>query len=259
MSTLVAHAPAPVRTTSFSSSPNANHAISKYATQNEELLRRLLVFYRVHDRNGIPLPSETLTDPSGPLQQMLNIINGTSVVSLRIVDWFATNYAKEYDTIVQYADANGNESRLKVHDNYKLMLKAYSKRRFDPFCRWERVHVPYVEGSFIETTIGQLNFFKWAIENHIIQYIEDHYVHIEKDMNSRNSTAKRKQAVAAAATSSDGSGSAAASASLSSAASSSVSATAFGGKTRKRREELSVSAAKKRITRENVEVVIQFN
>lgn len=177
---------------------------------------------------------------------MLNIINGTSVVSLRIVDWFATNYAKEYNTILKYTKENGEEMRLKVHDNYKLMLKAYSKRRFDPFCRWERVHVPYVNDSFIETTIGQLNFFKWAIENHIIRYIEEHYAHIEKDMNARNSTAKRKMAAASA---SFGSG----------ATASTEGGSSFGGKTRKRREELSVSAAKKRITRENVEVVIQFN
>jgi hypothetical protein len=239
--------------------PNTNNNLTtttKYATQNEELLRRLLVFYRVYDRAGQPFPSDTLTDPAGPLQQMLNIINGTSVVSLRIVDWFATNYAKEYDTIIQYVKENGEETRLKVHDNYKLMLKAYSKRRFDPFCRWERVHVPYVNGSFIETTIGQLNFFKWAIENQIVRYIEEHYAHIEKDMNSRNSTAKRKQANAEKSMSV---ATAAATAAANASSGGTASSSGFGGKTRKRREELSVSAAKKRITRENVEVIIQFN
>jgi hypothetical protein len=44
----------------------------------------------------------------------------------------------------------------------------------------------------METTIGQLNFFKWAIENRIIEFIENHYDDIEADMNARNSTSKRK-------------------------------------------------------------------
>ena len=43
------------------------------------------------------------------------------------------------------------------------------------------------EGKHIQTTIGQLNFFKWAIENKIIEYIDENYESIEKDMNSRNS------------------------------------------------------------------------
>ena len=32
------------------------------------------------------------------LDKMLNIINGESKISLRIIDWFTTNYAKKYFT-----------------------------------------------------------------------------------------------------------------------------------------------------------------
>ena len=78
---------------------------------------------------------------------------------------------------------------------YKLKLKAYSKRRFDPFCRWERISIPYKTDTFIETTIGQLNFFKWALENKVVDYIEENYEMIENDMNSRNSTSKKKELV----------------------------------------------------------------
>ena len=56
--------------------------------------------------------------------------------------------------------------------DYKLKLKAYSKRRFDPFCRWDRITIPYKGDNSIQTTIGQLNFFKWALENDVIKYIE---------------------------------------------------------------------------------------
>ena len=117
---------------------------------------------------------------------MLNIINGESQISLRIVDWFSTNYSKKNYTM--YTLKNGQ--RFKVYNDYKLKLKAYSKRRFDPFCRWQRITIPYGD-VFIETTLGQLNFFKWALENEVIEYIKNNYKIIENDMNARNSNSKK--------------------------------------------------------------------
>ena len=115
-----------------------------------------------------------------------------------------------------------------MYFDYKLKLKAYSKKRFDPFCRWDRISIPYKNETHIETTIGQLNFFKWAIENNVINYIEENYETIEKDMNSSNSTSKRKETIV------------------------------DNSKTRKKREELSISATKS-IKKEDVEIVVQFN
>ena len=157
---------------------------------------------------------------------MLKIITGESKISLRIVDWFATNYAKKYYTLYVIEESM---RRFKVYDDYKLKLKAYSKRRFDPFCRWERIEMPYTNGKSIETTIGQLNFFKWALENKVINYIENNYDIIEKDMNSRNSTSRRKELLGTTDT-----------------------------KTRKKREELSISATKS-IKKEKVEIIVTFN
>mgnify|MGYP006267519659 CR=1 FL=1 len=117
--------------------------------------------------------------------------------------------------------------RFKVYTDYKLKLKAYSKRRFDPFCRWDRITIPYKEDKLIQTTIGQLNFFKWALENEIISYIKDNYNEIERDMNNRNSTSKKR-------------------------------ITLTNSKTRKKREELSISASKT-IKQENVSVTIKFD
>ena len=70
---------------------------------------------------------------------------------------------------------NGDKIRFKVYFDYKLKLKAYSKKRFDPFCRWDRIIIPYNNTSSIQTTIGQLNFFKWALENRVIDYIDNNY------------------------------------------------------------------------------------
>ena len=137
-----------------------------YTTQNELLLKNLLIYY--NDENN--------------LNKMLSIINGESRISLRIVDWFVTNFAKKDFTVYNIIKNNSN-IRFKVYFDYKLKLKAYSKRRFDPFCRWERITIPYKDDKVIQTTIGQLNFFKWAIENNILNYIEQNLKVIEEDMN----------------------------------------------------------------------------
>jgi len=181
-----------------------------YSTQNDLLLRNLLDFYNVDKNNN--------------MDKMIQIINGESRTSLRIIDWFATNYAKKYYTVYQVQDT---DKRFKVYNDYKLKLKAYSKKRFDPFCRWDRITVPYKDGAYIQTTIGQLNFFKWAIENSVIDYIEQNYNIIEKDMNCRNSTSKNRNIDK-------------------------------NNKTRKKREELSVSASKS-IKKETVEIVMKFD
>jgi hypothetical protein len=188
---------------------------SSYTTQNDLLMNNLMIFYN--------------TDHNSNLDNMLKIITGESKISLRIVDWFATNYAKKFYTLYTIEHTEDNiERRFKVYDDYKLKLKAYSKKRFDPFCRWDRISVPYKNGTFIETTIGQLNFFKWALENNVVKYIEENYETIEKDMNNRNSTSKRKETIV------------------------------DNSKTRKKREELSISATKS-IKKEKVEIVVQFN
>ena len=181
-----------------------------YSTQNDLLLTNLLEFYN--------------TDNNNNMDRMLQVINGESRISLRIIDWFATNYAKKYYTVYQVQDT---DKRFKVYNDYKLKLKAYSKKRFDPFCRWDRISVPYKDGAHIQTTIGQLNFFKWAIENSAIDYIEQNYSTIEKDMNCRNSTSKNR-------------------------------VVDKNNKTRKKREELSVSASKS-IKKETVEIVMKFD
>jgi len=165
------------------------------------------------------------------LNKMLKIITGDSKISLRIVDWFVTNYAKKYYTLYNISDSNGNIRRFKVYVDYKLKLKAYSKRRFDPFCRWERITIPYKGSTHIETTIGQLNFFKWILENKVIEYIEENYDVIEKDMNSRNSTSKKHKEIFVES---------------------------VNAKTRKKREELSISATKS-IKKEKVEIIVNFN
>ena len=186
----------------------------KTLTQNDLLTAKLLTFFKRNDFE--------------PLKIMLDVINGESSISLRIIDWFSTNYAKKNYTLYEMTNQTGEKNRFKVYFDYKLKLKAYSKKRFDPFCRWDRISIPYKNGTYIETTIGQLNFFKWALENKVINYIDENYDMIEKDMNNRNSTSKRKEGIT------------------------------DNSKTRKKREELSISATKS-IKKEEVEIVVKFH
>ena len=180
-----------------------------YSTQNSLLLNKLMTFYKESDN----------------LDKILPIINGESKISLRLIDWFVTNFSKK-NYIVYTIKSREQPRRFNVYIDYKLKLKAYSKRRFDPFCRWDRITIPYKDNYQIQTTIGQLNFFKWALEHNIIKHIKTNYDRIENDMNNRNSTARKKH---------DNSKQ----------------------KTRKKREELSVSATKS-IKTEHVEIVVKF-
>jgi len=174
-----------------------------YAKQNDLLLNNLISYYSEKDYQQ--------------LDKILPILNGTSPISLRIIDWFVTNYSKQHYVVYPL-----HNTRFKVYNDYKLKLKAYSKKRFDPFCRWEKNVIPYRTNQFIQTTIGQLNFFKWMLDNGILEYIQEHYDSIEQDMVLRN-TAKPKTE-----------------------------------KNRKKREELSVFASKT-IKKEVIEVQLSFD
>ncbi len=195
---------------------------SRGQTQNELILAKLLTFYAEADH----------------LEQMTKIVNNRDEdtrISLRIIDWFVTNYAKK-NFVVYMIPAknkcstiiNGQDGleRFKVHDRYKQELIGYSKERFDPFSRKQRIQIPCTDGTMLETTIGQLNFFKWAIENQVLKYIEEHFEDIEQDMNTCKKNSKENSVQ--------------------------------NGGTRKKREELSVSACKT-IKKEQVKITVKFS
>lgn len=125
------------------------------------------------------------------LKKMSAIINGKRL-SLRLLDWFVCNYSKEYFTIFRMKRGETENVRFIVYIDYKTNLDIYSKKRFAPFCRHERVYVPYDEENYMETTIGQLNFFRWVFKNKILDYIEANYDEIKRDMDARNTSRKKR-------------------------------------------------------------------
>lgn len=112
---------------------------------------------------------------------VLPVISGTSNISIRVIDWFITRYSKDYNIIYKIEN-----NYFQVHNAYKNQLRGYRKAMFDPFCRRKRIPFYYQENKCIITTIGQLNFFKWAIESKILDYVQNHLEDIINDMNKNS-------------------------------------------------------------------------
>ena len=118
-------------------------------------------------------------------------------ISLRLIDWFVTNYCKKNKVIIQKKIKNKIEY-INIYNNYKSNLRAFSKQLFDPFRRKNIIYLNYTirnnkiyisfsyenntKKNFIKTTIGQINFFKWIIDNNIYEYITNNKKIIENDM-----------------------------------------------------------------------------
>jgi len=132
-------------------------------SKDQLVLHRLAGFYSTADN----------------LQRVKSIISGESRLSLRLIDWLVTNYAKKHN--ISYMTKSGRH--VIVYLAYKAHLKAYSKKMFDPFCRWKRIQ--FME---MNTTVGQLSFFEWAIQDEVLDYLETNYDAIQKDMDECSTT-----------------------------------------------------------------------
>lgn len=124
---------------------------------------------------------------------MVDIINSDSKISLRLLDWFVTRNANKKTTYTN----EKNKEMFNVHISYKAQLKSYKKRYFDPFRRRKKFNYSYDkddESKKLFTTIGQLNFFRWAFSNNIIEYIQKNFDTITYAMvNSNRVDKKRKE------------------------------------------------------------------
>lgn len=205
-------------------------------SQQDWLLSELLDFYKNRDYLDI-------------LKKIINrefIIHKSKKVSIRIVNWFVTNYAKQHFTVYELK----NNERFFVWTRFRSAEDGYSKDLFDPYCRKDRIMIPYDETTNIVTTIGQLNFFKWAILNKVVDYIVEHYDAITLDMNTRltlkNKHTKTEDSISTISTISTTDDSLSCNKTNNS-----------NSKTRKKREELSVSACLS-IRKEFVPVKITF-
>ncbi len=112
---------------------------------------------------------------------MINIINGQSNISLRLLDWFVSRFSK---TVILFNE--NKKEQFDIHISYKAQLKTYKKKYFDPFRRQNKFMYMYDKNKCINTTLGQLNFFRWAISNNVISYIHDNINMILSTMTISN-------------------------------------------------------------------------
>jgi hypothetical protein len=141
------------------------------------------------------------------IEILKDIIYQNNPLSLRLIDWLVTNYSKKYNIIYPINKKGEDVIYFNIYLDYKNQLKAYSKKFFDPFCRQKRIIIDcetflwkeYSEpdpvstndstnivnkNNFVITTVGQLNFFRWFLENKIFEYAIANIKLIDFDMSS---------------------------------------------------------------------------
>ena len=135
-----------------------------------------------------------------------DIIDGKHPLSLRVIDWLVTHYSKN-NNIYFWIEKNPSNNEIKIYEDfpseifncetlkkihlyldYRAQLKSYTKFNFDSFRRHDRITFIIDEEKqiSIETTIGQLNFFRWAFSNKIIEYALKHHYDIYENMTKKS-------------------------------------------------------------------------
>lgn len=137
------------------------------------------------------------------------ILNGKSSISLRLIDWLVTHYAKTNDihywiddqtnTIYKKIPNNTNiasrSRKFNLYTDYRAQLKSFNKIHFDPFRRHERINFIINEECTIETTVGQLNFFKWFFKNNVQDFIKINITELMKDMSNNYKSSKNSKGI----------------------------------------------------------------
>lgn len=156
----------------------------KLENKNDLLLMSLLKFYK----------------KSQNMKILHKYVSKSSPISLRVFDFLCTKYIKNKN-VIYFIEKNGKKIPFNLSVAYKSQLKAYSKLQFDPFKRHDRIEVNCVqckEGK-MTTTVGQLNFFKFAIENKLTDWIEvpENFKKVEReisqDTHSKNKNIKQSK------------------------------------------------------------------
>lgn len=119
---------------------------------------------------------------------LLPVINQSTPVSLRALDWLVTNYSKKHNVICK----SKNNPMFNIHQGYKTALNINKRRNFDPFRRRTRLIVHH-DGGVVESTIGQLNFMQWAEEHGVMRYLNDNLEDIDREMNETTKTSRQRK------------------------------------------------------------------
>jgi hypothetical protein len=120
---------------------------------------------------------------------LVEIIDGTSMISRRTFEYFVTKYSHNHNVSYEIEE-KGIKQNFIVHSSYKDQLKAHKKKYFDPVGRGERIPF-FANNDCVITTIGQLNFYRWFFTKKIFDYCLNNYNAIQNELLSNKNIKKR--------------------------------------------------------------------
>ena len=137
------------------------------------LLESLKIFF-VNNRNYLDIIED--------------VVNNKKVYKLATIEYLATTYSKKHKCWIEFP----NGRLIYINDSYKNHLKSHTKRQFDPFKRYKKIEFCYDDVTLF-TSVGQLNFLKWAIKFDILDYLEENYVVINASAIKTKEDKQRKK------------------------------------------------------------------
>jgi hypothetical protein len=121
------------------------------------------------------------------LDSVLVPINDESsdVPRLRALNWCVTNFAKGHPVVTMKPDGHGGHQLIDPAVAYAQLLKSMHRSLFDPYRRGTLLFFQCKGTGRTEyTTVGQLTFVIWCIENGVDAYVAKHEAAIRAHMNA---------------------------------------------------------------------------
>lgn len=106
----------------------------------------------------------------------------SDVPRLRMYNWAVTNFAKGKGITTQIRDKSGALRFIDPSISYDSALKRLHRTLFDPYRRGTLLFFRVKEDVF-HTTVGQLLFIKWCVENGVDTFVEVHEDEIREHLN----------------------------------------------------------------------------
>ena len=123
------------------------------------------------------------------LDEISDIINNKKVYKLATIEYLSTTYSKKHKCSYYLEDG----TLVYINDSYKNHLKSHTKRHFDPFKRFKKIDFQYDNISLL-TSVGQLNFLRWAIKYGVLKYLEENFDAINIEMIKTKEAKQAKKA-----------------------------------------------------------------
>ena len=174
----------------------------------DSMMEKLLEFY--NEKKNIDILVKFIDGKNGATddessKKSSKIPKKEPKLSLRLLNWFCTNYAKQYN-VAYFIKKRNKQYLFNVYTEYKIRAGSESKKYFDPFRRGgsnnNKIIIEYNENGetkTLKTTTAQLNFFEWIISNNVLNYIEKHLKEIYDDQilrfNKNKGTGQKKKQI----------------------------------------------------------------